>query len=127
MKRRDILKSIAVLPFASGVAKSVAAPVENELAGPVGSLVPGPKIYQSIGVEPVINCRGTFTIIGASVELPEVREAMEFACQYYVQLDAAGNGRRKKTIRNYRCGMGHGIGWLCSWNKTRNSGLCRRR
>jgi len=38
-------------------------------------------------VEPVINCRGTFTIIGASVELPEVRAAMDAAAQHNVQLD----------------------------------------
>jgi hypothetical protein len=31
-----------------------------------GPLRPGKDIYRSIGVEPVINCRGTFTIIGAS-------------------------------------------------------------
>ena len=37
-----------------------------------GPLTPGPQIYQSIGVEPIINCRGTFTIIGGSVERPEV-------------------------------------------------------
>ena len=39
----------------------------------------GKEIYRSIGVEPVINCRGTFTIIGASIELPEVRAAMDAA------------------------------------------------
>ena len=52
-----------------------------------GKLRIGSDIYQSIGVEPVINCRGTFTIIGASIELPEVRAAMDAAAQHYVQLD----------------------------------------
>ncbi|MBT5830782.1 MAG: hypothetical protein HOH77_11390, partial [Candidatus Latescibacteria bacterium] len=32
--------------------------------------------YQSIGVRPLINCRGTYTIISGSLMLPEVREAM---------------------------------------------------
>jgi seryl-tRNA(Sec) selenium transferase len=66
----------------------------------IGPLKPGPEIYQSIGVEPVINCRGTFTIIGASVELPEVRAAMQYAAQYYVQLDelAEGVGRRRAEL-----------------------------
>ena len=50
-----------------------------EAAAAAGPLVAGPQIYQSLGVEPVINCRGTFTIIGASFELPEVRAAMEAA------------------------------------------------
>ena len=31
-----------------------------------GPLRPGKDIYRSIGVEPVINCRGTFTIITGS-------------------------------------------------------------
>src|SRR6266581_3308721 len=61
-----------------------------------GPLRPGKDIYRSIGVEPAINCRGTFTIIGASVELPEVRAAMDAAAQQFVQLDelAEAVGRR---------------------------------
>lgn len=72
-----------------------------------GPLKPGPEIYQSIGVEPVINCRGTFTIIGASVEVPEVRAAMEYAAQYYVQLDelAEGVGRRLAELTGAEWGM----------------------
>jgi seryl-tRNA(Sec) selenium transferase len=68
---------------------------------------PGMEIYQSIGVEPVINCRGTFTIIGASVELPEVRAAMEAACQYNVQLDELADavGRRLAELTGAEWGM----------------------
>ena len=60
-----------------------------------GPLRPVPEIYQSIGVEPIINCRGTFTIIGGSVERPEVRAAMDAASKYFVQIDelAAGTPR----------------------------------
>jgi seryl-tRNA(Sec) selenium transferase len=61
--------------------------VRPGVAEAMGPLTPGPKIYQSIGVEPIINCRGTFTIIGGSVELPEVRAAMDAASKYYVQID----------------------------------------
>ena len=43
--------------------------------------------YESIGVRPLINCRGTYTIISGSVILPEVREAMARASQRYVNLD----------------------------------------
>jgi D-glucosaminate-6-phosphate ammonia-lyase len=131
MKRRDIIKGLAMLPIATGIAESgkslMGAPVHNELAGPAGSLVPGPQIYQSIGVEPVINCRGTFTIIGASVELPEVRQAMESACQYYVQLDelAMGVGKRLAEITGAEWGNGV-IGLRCR-NKTRNGSMCFRR
>src|SRR3954470_9745421 len=75
---------------------ALAAAWEAEAAPAPGPLKAGPQIYQSIGVEPVINCRGTFTIIGASVELPEVRAAMEAAAQYNVQLDelASAVGQR---------------------------------
>jgi len=68
---------------------------------------PGMEVYQSIGVEPVINCRGTFTIIGASVELPEVRAAMEAACQYNVQLDELADavGRRLAELTGAEWGM----------------------
>ena len=38
-----------------------------------------PSIYRAIGVEPIINCRGTFTIIGGSVERPEVLAAYKEA------------------------------------------------
>ena len=72
-----------------------------------GPLKAGPDIYQSIGVEPVINCRGTFTIIGASVELPEVRTAMEAACRYNVQLDelAEAVGKRLAELTGAEWGM----------------------
>jgi len=73
----------------------------------IGPLKPGPEIYQSIGVEPVINCRGTFTIIGASVETPETRAAMEYAARYFVQYDelAEGIGRRLAELTGAEWGM----------------------
>ena len=72
-----------------------------------GPLKAGPEIYQSIGVEPVINCRGTFTIIGASIELPEVRAAMDAAARHYVQLDELADavGRRLAELTGAEWGM----------------------
>jgi len=72
-----------------------------------GPLRPGKDIYRSIGVEPVINCRGTFTIIGASVELPEVRAAMDAAAQQFVQLDelAEAVGHRLAELTGAEWGM----------------------
>src|SRR5690242_11272802 len=80
---------------------------EADAAPAPGPLKAGPQIYQSIGVDPVINCRGTFTIIGASIELPEVRAAMEAACQYNVQLDelAEAVGRRLAELTGAEWGM----------------------
>lgn len=47
----------------------------------------GPSLYESIGVTPIVNCRGTFTIITGSLTLPEVKKAMEEASRHYVQMD----------------------------------------
>ncbi len=78
-----------------------------EAAAPAGPLVAGPQIYQSIGVEPVINCRGTFTIIGGSVERPEVRAAMDAASKYFVQIDELADavGRRFAELTGAEWGM----------------------
>ncbi|HLK17999.1 MAG TPA: aminotransferase class V-fold PLP-dependent enzyme [Bryobacteraceae bacterium] len=80
---------------------------QSAKAATSGPLTPGPEIYQSIGVEPVINCRGTYTIIGASVETPETRAAMEYAARYFVQYDelAEGVGRRLAELTGAEWGM----------------------
>ena len=64
-------------------------------------------IYQAIGVEPIINCRGTFTIIGGSVERPEVLQAMEAAAGYFAQYDemAAAVGQRLADITGAEWGL----------------------
>jgi D-glucosaminate-6-phosphate ammonia-lyase len=80
---------------------------DAEAAPAPGPLTAGPNIYQSIGVEPVINCRGTFTIIGASIELPEVRAAVDAGSQHNVQLDelAEAVGRRLSELTGAEWGM----------------------
>lgn len=45
------------------------------------------NIYTNIGVRPLINCKGTFTIITGSLTLPEVKRAMDEASRFYVHLD----------------------------------------
>jgi D-glucosaminate-6-phosphate ammonia-lyase len=46
-----------------------------------------PNIYEQIGVRPLVNCRGTFTIISGSQSLPEVKAAMDAASRSYVNMD----------------------------------------
>jgi D-glucosaminate-6-phosphate ammonia-lyase len=72
-----------------------------------GPLRPGPEIYQSLGVDPIINCRGTFTIIGGSVERPEVRAAMDAASKFFVQIDELADavGRRLAELTGAEWGM----------------------
>lgn len=43
--------------------------------------------YESIGVRPLLNCKGTYTMISGSVILPEVRQAMYEASQRYVHIE----------------------------------------
>lgn len=63
--------------------------------------------YRAIGVKPVINARGTFTIISGSQSLPEVKRAMEAASRNYVHLDELmeGAGRRLAELTKAEWGM----------------------
>lgn len=54
------------------------------------------ELYRSIGVSPVINARGTFTIITGSQTLAEVKQAMDEASRSYVQMDELMDGVGKR-------------------------------
>jgi L-seryl-tRNA(Ser) seleniumtransferase len=54
------------------------------------------NLYRSIGVRPVINARGTFTIITGSTTLPEVKKAMEEASRGFVHMDELMDGVGKR-------------------------------
>ncbi|MBT3343449.1 MAG: aminotransferase class V-fold PLP-dependent enzyme [Gemmatimonadetes bacterium] len=64
-------------------------------------------MYEAIGLETIINCRGTFTILGGSAELPEVLGAMEAASGFFIQYDelAAAVGQRLADITGAEWGM----------------------
>jgi D-glucosaminate-6-phosphate ammonia-lyase len=100
--RRELFQigNVLALPVLLGGARA-----EAEAA--MGPLKPGPEIYQSIGVEPIINARGTFTIIGGSVERPEVRAAMDAASKYYVQMDELADavGQRLAELTGAEWGL----------------------
>lgn len=102
MKRRDIIKGLTILPFTGSVLS-----VKSLFAAPRGPLMPGTNIYESIGVDPVINCMGTYTIIGGSLERPEVVAAMHAASAFFVQYDelAFGIGHRLATLTGAEWGM----------------------
>src|SRR5256886_14806328 len=54
------------------------------------------NLYRSIGVRPVINARGTFTIITGSTTLPEVKKAMDEASRGFVHMDELMDGVGKR-------------------------------
>ncbi|HUL77243.1 MAG TPA: selenocysteine synthase, partial [Vicinamibacteria bacterium] len=67
----------------------------------------GPEIYQSIGVRPFVNARGTYTILTGSTMLPEPRAAMDAASRHFVHLDelAEAIGRRLAELTKAEWGM----------------------
>src|SRR5690606_30338090 len=97
MKRRDAIKGLSLLPLAGVYGSTLAqGATTNSKTGVLGALANTTKpqgtaasaeVFRAIGVEPVINCRGTFTIIGGSVELPEVKDAIHAAADHFVQYD----------------------------------------
>lgn len=86
MKRRDIIKSLTLLPIAGGVLGGV---LRSES---VFAATPAPKrdLFKELGVTPLINAGVTMTFLSGSLMLPEVLEAInstahDFANMYELQ------------------------------------------
>ena len=110
MKRREIIKQLGIVPVAGSLLASESlfgSPARASSPIPGASLVGDQSIYDSIGVVPIINCRGTFTILGGSTERPEVLKAMEAASGYFVQYDelAFGIGQKLAELTKAEWGM----------------------
>ena len=86
-RRSGVLGGVLALPSLVPRALAAASARVRTAAARVAELWAGPEIYQSIGVRPLVNARGTFTILSGSLMLPEVRGAMDAAARHYVQLD----------------------------------------
>ncbi|HWB99679.1 MAG TPA: aminotransferase class V-fold PLP-dependent enzyme [Bryobacteraceae bacterium] len=71
--RRSLLQSAAATPLFARPEK----PRHN----------PGKGVYDELGIRPVINFRGTHTVIGASKVWPEIHQAMTEASRHYVDLE----------------------------------------
>lgn len=106
MKRRNVLKTLSLLPlagsaiplnsiFASPISGNSHTPPFNP-AGPVEitleSFLDKNNIYRTHGIEPIINCRGIFTIIGGSLKRPQTKAAMEAASHNFAQMDEVADG-----------------------------------
>ena len=94
--RRDLLLQGGLLTLAG----TLPAIAETEVSGSNNTSMVGvngsAELYRSIGVRPVINARGTFTIITGSQTLPEVKQAMDEASRCYVQMDELMEGVGKR-------------------------------
>jgi uncharacterized pyridoxal phosphate-dependent enzyme len=91
VSRRDLLKQTGMLsamaaaaPLSLSAATLVEPPADTH---PVNSGTATDNLYTRIGVTPIMNARGTFTIISGSQSLPEVKQAMFEASHYYVHMD----------------------------------------
>ena len=85
LSRRDVLKQTRILSAAAAVGPFTGvAAAEGQM---VSLGTPTENLFTQIRVRPIVNARGTFTIISVSQSLPEVKQAMLKASQYYVQMD----------------------------------------
>ncbi len=93
MSRRDILKHSGIFTATAALAPVAAAAQASGVVEPqsISTLTakgtPTDNLYTQIGLRPIVNARGTFTIITGSQSLPEVKQAMFEASRYYVHLD----------------------------------------
>jgi seryl-tRNA(Sec) selenium transferase len=93
--RRDVLKqsgmfsalgaAAAVSPTAANAIMQSELPGQHKLPNRSGS--DADNLFTRIGVRPIINGHGTFTIISGSRSLPHVKQAMYDASFYFVHLD----------------------------------------
>jgi uncharacterized pyridoxal phosphate-dependent enzyme len=99
-------KFVAAEPMAGSELATLAASATTAAPATTG-LRAGPDVYASIGARPLINARGTYTIISGSIMLPEVRAAMEAAAQHYIHLDelAEAIGARLAELTKAEWGM----------------------
>jgi uncharacterized pyridoxal phosphate-dependent enzyme len=85
--RRDLLKQTGMLSAVAAAPLSLSAAALTGATPPVNTGTPDDNLYTRIGVRPIMNARGTYTIISGSQSLPEVKQAMFEASHYYVQMD----------------------------------------
>src|SRR5215813_6026284 len=102
-QRRSFIKWLAGVPVLATIA---GRELWNKLSAAVGKASTS-NVYERIGVRPFINARGTWTYLSGSLELPEVRTAMEAASKQFVdmfELQRAA-GKRLAEISGAESGM----------------------
>jgi uncharacterized pyridoxal phosphate-dependent enzyme len=107
LSRRDLGRLASFFLLGGLVPARRAAAAQAPAAGVAAALETAPNVYKALGVRPLINCRGTITVIGGSIELPEVRAVKTLANQQHVQLDElmAAAGKRLAELTGAEWGM----------------------
>ena len=101
--RRSFFKWMAAAPLLTQIAV-------RELYAQAASVVgkdPRENIYTLLGVQTVINCRGTWTYLSGSLEFPEVRQAQLQAAEYFVDMMDLQRaiGRKLSALTGAESGM----------------------
>jgi L-seryl-tRNA(Ser) seleniumtransferase len=106
LTRRGLLRLAGIFGLGGTVPVPQAAAAQRRAAAIPPTPVE-PNVYERIGVRPLINCRGTLTIIGGSIELPEVRAAKTAANQQHAHLDEVMEavGKRLAELTGAEWGM----------------------
>jgi len=103
--RRGLLKGLGLTPVALTPLAAAAQSAPVRLPKLTGHETD--NLFSRIGVRPIINGRGTYTIISGSRSLPQVKQAMFEASHYYVHLDEMmdGIGRRLGELTGAEWGI----------------------
>lgn len=101
--RRSFMKLLAATPLLTQIA---AREVYAQAATAVGKN-PRQNVYKALGVNTVINCRGTWTYLSGSLEFPEVRQAQLEAAHYFVNMIdlQRAAGRRLSELTGAESGL----------------------
>jgi D-glucosaminate-6-phosphate ammonia-lyase len=86
--RRRFLQSVGALPLAGGTARGAARRRDY---------------FKELGVRPFINAAGTYTTLTASLMLPEVMDAINYASKVFVDLNALHDAVGKRIAELIGC------------------------
>src|ERR1700678_4229940 len=82
MSRRKFVQRSVMAGAATSLLPNALHAEKTPMAAPAG-----PGLYEQIGVRPLVNAKGTYTIISGSLSLPEVKQAMEEAGRHDGNMD----------------------------------------
>ncbi len=85
--RRHFLETLSAVPLIGGAIGGRVALAAPAVAAGVAGTTAGRDYFKELGVRPFINAAGTYTIMTASLMLPEVMEAINAASKQFVMLD----------------------------------------
>jgi len=101
--RRAFMQWAAALPLLGQIAAQDLLGKAKEAMGGA----PTGNVYERLGIRTLINCRGTWTYLSGSLELPEVRAAQVEAAKYFVNVIELQHavGKRLHEITGAESGM----------------------